>query len=474
MRTNKVIWSEGLFLRPQLFQQQERYLEYFSHKRAATITPFFWGFSRYSIDKEALAYGKFVLHSGSGVFPDGTPFDIPEHAAPPEPLTVRPEHLGQLIFLAVPLRLENSDETIFDAHDASSLARFCAFETPLNDANAIRQGPKPVQLGRLRLMLVPESEMTESWIGLPLARIRAIQPDGSVLLHENDYIPPVTCCAANTLLNEWVTHLNGLVKLRAEMLAGRLSNSDGKASASAEIVDYLLLQIFNKYEPVLDHLRHVPELPPIVLYQELAKFAGELSTFIRTKTRRPQPAPGYDHARLYTSIRPLVDDVHELLNQILIRAGQVIPLHAKGNGVWSAVVLPGELRTFASLVSAIHAGGATASVNSIKEEICKMQHGQAMPSATAVPFPTVPGMCPSMARQRPCREPAARAVPFTARQPFHPAQDRSLSTIIPPPGQATPRAVARPSPAAPAMYSSANHYADTFHLARQWRGNHPE
>ncbi|MDT3530749.1 hypothetical protein [Cronobacter sakazakii] len=33
MRTNKVIWSEGLFLRPQLFQQQERYLEYFSHKR---------------------------------------------------------------------------------------------------------------------------------------------------------------------------------------------------------------------------------------------------------------------------------------------------------------------------------------------------------------------------------------------------------------------------------------------------------
>ncbi|ELY4857059.1 type VI secretion system baseplate subunit TssK [Cronobacter sakazakii] len=355
MRTNKVIWSEGLFLRPQLFQQQERYLEYFSHKRAATITPFFWGFSRYSIDKEALAYGKFVLHSGSGVFPDGTPFDIPEHAAPPEPLTVCPEHLGQLIFLAVPLRLENSDETIFDAHDASSLARFCAFETPLNDANAIRQGPKPVQLGRLRLMLVPESEMTESWIGLPLARIRAIQPDGSVLLHENDYIPPVTCCAANTLLNEWVTHLNGLVKLRAEMLAGRLSNSDGKASASAEIVDYLLLQIFNKYEPVLDHLRHVPELPPIVLYQELAKFAGELSTFIRTKTRRPQPAPGYDHARLYTSIRPLVDDVHELLNQILIRAGQVIPLHAKGNGVWSAVVLPGELRTFASLVLAVNA-----------------------------------------------------------------------------------------------------------------------
>lgn len=43
---NKVAWSEGLFLRPQLFQQQERYLEHLAHKRAATLSPFFWGFIR--------------------------------------------------------------------------------------------------------------------------------------------------------------------------------------------------------------------------------------------------------------------------------------------------------------------------------------------------------------------------------------------------------------------------------------------
>jgi type VI secretion system protein ImpJ len=355
VRTNKVVWSEGLFLRPQLFQQQERYLEYYAHKRAATITPFFWGFAQYEIDREALSYGKLVLRSGKGVLPDGTPFDIPGHAELPEPLTITPDHLGKLIYLAVPLRLDNSDETIFDEFDMSSLARFYAFETELSDTNAIRQGPKPVQLSRLRLKLVSESEMTESWIGLPLAKVRAIQPDGSVLLHMEDYIPPVTSYAASSLLSEWLTHLNGLVKMRADMLAKRLSNSDGKASASAEIVDYLLLQIFNKYEPILDHLRNIPELPPIMLYQELAKFAGELSTFIRTKTRRPRPAPGYDHSKLYPSIRPLVDDVHELLNQILVRAGQMIPLVPKGSGVWSASVLPNELRSFSNLVLAVHA-----------------------------------------------------------------------------------------------------------------------
>ncbi len=355
MRTNKVVWSEGLFLRPQLFQQQERYFEYYAHKRAATISPFFWGFSSYDIDSEALSYGKLVLRTGRGVLPDGTPFDIPGHAGLPEPLTVTPDHLGKMIYLAVPLRLDNSDETIFERSDHGSLARFTAFETELSDTNAIRQGPKPVQLARLRLKLVCESEMTESWIGLPLTRVKAIQPDGSVLLHVDDHIPPVTGYAANGLLTEWLTHLNGLVKMRAEMLADRLSSSDGKASSSAEVVDYLLLQIFNKYEPILDHLRHVPELPPILLYQELAKFAGELSTFIRTTTRRPKRAPGYDHARLYQSIRPLVEDLHDLLNQILIRAGQMIVLHAKGNGVWTAALLPGELLTFSNLVLAVHA-----------------------------------------------------------------------------------------------------------------------
>lgn len=355
MRTNKVVWSEGLFLRPQLFQQQERYFEYYAHKRASTLSPFFWGFSQYEIDREALAYGKLVLRSAVGVLPDGTPFDVPDHADLPEPLTILPEHLGKMLYLAVPLRLDNSDETLFTQHDSSSLARFRAREVDLCDTNTIRQGPKPVQLAMLRLKLVTESEMTESWIGLPLTRVKAIQPDGSILLHTDEYIPPVTGYAANPLLREWLTHLNGLVKMRAAMLANRLSTSDGKASASAEVVDYLLLQIFNKYEPILDHLRHIPELPPIVLYEELAKLAGELSTFVRTKTRRPKAAPGYDHAGLYSSIRPLVDDVHDLLNQILVRAGQLIDLRAKGNGIWSAAILPNELQSFSNLVLAVHA-----------------------------------------------------------------------------------------------------------------------
>lgn len=349
---NKVVWSEGLFLRPQLFQQQERYLEYFAHKRAASINPFFWGFNRYDIDQEALSFGKLVFKSGSGVFSDGTPFEVPGHTPPPQPLTIAPEHQDQVIYLAAPLRLPNMEETIFEDR-SGSLARYLAFDNELRDSNAIGQGPKPVQLAHLRLRLLPEKELTQSWIGIALTRVKTLQADGSVTLYQADYIPPVTGYGANALLREWVSQLHGLAKLRADALAARLSGNADKAGA--DISDYLLLQMLNRYEPLLNHMCRIGEIAPVELYRQLVMLAGELSTFVRPQSRRPLAVPSYDHAHLYSSIRPLVEDVHHLLNQVLIRGAQPIPLTAQAHSIWSAAMLPTELASYVSLILAVGA-----------------------------------------------------------------------------------------------------------------------
>ncbi|WP_175769854.1 type VI secretion system baseplate subunit TssK [Burkholderia cenocepacia] len=348
---NKVVWSEGLFLRPQLFQQQERYFESLAHRRSAPLSPFFWGFSRYDIDWEALAFGKLALKSGSGVFPDGTPFDVPGMTPLPPPLTVGPEHQGQLIFLALPLRLPHTEEIAF-TDDEGSQARYVAYETELRDSNAIGQGPQPVQLANLRLRLLPEKELTQSWIGIALTRVQALHSGGAVSLHDADHIPPVTGYGANPLLRDWATQLHGLAKLRADALASRLSGADPRAGATAEVGDYLMLQVLNRYEPLLEHMCRVDEIAPVDLYRELALFAGELSTFVRPQTRRPVAAPGYEHAQLYRSIKPLVDEVHHLLNQVLIRSAQPIMLTEQAHGIRTAAVSSGELATYSSLVLA--------------------------------------------------------------------------------------------------------------------------
>lgn len=351
---NKVVWSEGLFLRPQLFQQQERYLENYAHKRAASLSPFFFGFNQYSIDTEALALGKVIVKSASGIFADGTPFDAPGSTPPPKPLTIRPEHLEQLVYVAVPIRVPNGEEMTFD-NAADSLARYAAFDTELRDANSISQGPKTVQLSNLRLRLVPEKELTDAWIGLPLTRVTAIHADGSIEL-DSTLVPPVAGYGASELLTTWLAKIHELTRMRANALAVRLTGGDGKAATTAEVSDYLLLQTLNRYEPLLQHLRRVPTTSPADLYALLLSMAGELSTYVRTETRRPlETHPAYQHTTPHLCLKPLVDDTHILLNAVLVRSAQSIRLEERGHGMRNAVVDPVDMRGFSAVVLAVSA-----------------------------------------------------------------------------------------------------------------------
>lgn len=351
--TNKVTWSEGLFLRPQLFQQQERYLESFAHRRASPLSAFFWGFSHYCIDVESLSLGKLVLASASGLYADGTPFDVPGQTPPPPPLTLLPEHLQQTIYLALPIRVPNGEETTFDA-SGGSLARFSVFETELRDSNSIGQGVKTVQLNQLRLMLVPERELTSAWMGLPLAKVRALLSDGSVEL-ERSFIPPVNRYGASELLTQWFMQLLGNAQQRADSLAQRLSGAGNGGSQAAEVSDFLLLQILNRFEPQLDHVLKVKETSPEVVYTLLRGMAGELSTFIRSQTRRPTAVPPYAHRDPYTSFKSLVEDTRELLNNLMVRGAQRIELQPRPHGMYLASLDPAELSSFCNLVIAVAA-----------------------------------------------------------------------------------------------------------------------
>ena len=81
---NKVIWFEGLFLRPHHFQQHDRYLEDYVEGRCRALHNHSWGFTELTLDKDQLSIGKVAVASAQGVFPDGTPFNIPEDDRPPE------------------------------------------------------------------------------------------------------------------------------------------------------------------------------------------------------------------------------------------------------------------------------------------------------------------------------------------------------------------------------------------------------
>jgi len=59
---NRVVWAEGLFLRPQHFQQAERYFERLMSQRLESLVPYGAGFTKLQIDQELLKVGKVGDH----------------------------------------------------------------------------------------------------------------------------------------------------------------------------------------------------------------------------------------------------------------------------------------------------------------------------------------------------------------------------------------------------------------------------
>src|SRR5690349_1300562 len=108
--TSKVVWSEGMFLQQQHFQQQDRWIERQLETRVAETAPFPWGLAHIAFDESALALGKVSLNQGRGVMPDGTTFDFPGHDAGPPPFDVPADSKNEILYLAVPVRRHGSVE----------------------------------------------------------------------------------------------------------------------------------------------------------------------------------------------------------------------------------------------------------------------------------------------------------------------------------------------------------------------------
>src|SRR5687767_6558653 len=132
---NKVVWSEGLFLQAQHFQQQDRYFERFVEARCHALAPHSWGFTDVEVERDLLSIGKFALGGAAGVLPDGTPFRMPDDDPLPAPLDIGAQARDQIVYLAIPVRRPEAQE-IERTAGADGLARHEIREREARDATS--------------------------------------------------------------------------------------------------------------------------------------------------------------------------------------------------------------------------------------------------------------------------------------------------------------------------------------------------
>ena len=355
----KVIWSAGMFLKPQHFQQQERYLEFFAHARSLPLESFFWGFYELEFDVQALSLGKIAIASAHGIFPDGTPFQFPVQGAGPEALNIPADTKSQRVVLALPVRRHEADEVSFD-NSQDSLARYRVSEKQTQDTNSIRATPSLLQVGDLRVHLLLESDLTDSWMALGVAHIVERRPDNQIVLDKN-YIPPTLSCGRQEVLHNYTNEILGLLHQRADTLASRLSQP-GRGGVS-EVADFLMLELLNRWEPLIKHVAHVRSCHPERLYGMLLQLAGDLSTFFK-ESRRPDNYPDYDHDNLQNCFEPLMADLRKSLSMVMEQHAIQIELHDRNYGIKVAVMPSVELIQSAHFVLAVHADVPSETVRS--------------------------------------------------------------------------------------------------------------
>ncbi len=326
---NKVIWSEGLFLRPQHFQQQDRFLEKFVEQRTGRLRSYTWGFTEMKLDQDLLGIGKLAIASARGVFADGTPFDIPESDDPPPPLEVGESHRGMRVHLSLATRHPGVSELSDGGPEAEGLARYQIREYDARDTSAMTDNRALMQVGSLRLKLLVENDQRDEYACLGVAHIVEVRADKRVLL-DDTYLPPVLDVQASGRLAGFVSELQGLLHHRGEALAALVAGP-GKGGA-AEFTDFLLLQMVNRYEPLMTHLAAGHGLHPEDVYRVLLELAGELCSF-SAPTKRPGAFATYRHDDLKTTFEPVMTSIRDSLGMVLQTSAVPIPLIERRYGI---------------------------------------------------------------------------------------------------------------------------------------------
>jgi type VI secretion system protein ImpJ len=347
---NKVIWSEGLFLRPQHFQQSDRYIERLVRRRVEALRPYPWGVTELKLNREMLALGKFAIEEARGVLEDGTPFSIPDDADHPAPFDVPEATRNSIIYLTLPGYQPGAQEAA-PAEAMESSARFAIHEQEINDAVAVGRAMVGIEVGKLRLRLVLDDGDRAGLICLGLARIGEVRADKQIVL-DDMFIPPTLDCAASKNLSGFLVEIHGLLHHRGEALGGRVADSGTRGVA--EIADFMLLQVINKYEPLFSHLHAAQHIHPETFYTVALQLAGELATFT-VASKRPPAFPHYRHDDLAATFAPLMRTIRHSLSAVLEQTAVAIPLQERKYGVHVAPIVDKTLLTTAAFVLSVAA-----------------------------------------------------------------------------------------------------------------------
>lgn len=345
----KVVWAEGLFLRPQHLQQSDRYVEHLLDTRTRHVTPYPWGFSTLEIDADLALQNKFALRRAAGIMPDGLPFSMPDDTPLPAPVEVPPNSANQQVWLRLPVMTPQSMEV--EVGTDGGYSRYVAQAADVIDATAPVRSTEEIDLAQPRFTFDLWDAVRPGFAALGLARILEVR-DKSVIFDDR-FVPPVLVTAAHPTVDGWIDRVIGWMEAKLDELSRYAA--DPGAGGGLQSADYLILQLLNRQLPGLKHLRRSRYVHPERLYERLLAIAGELATFA-TPVRRAAEYRAYDHDDLDGTFTPLLRDIQDFLSTQAVRRAIRLELVERSANAYVSPIRDRTLFRNASFVLEVAAG----------------------------------------------------------------------------------------------------------------------
>ncbi len=342
----KVLWGEGLFLRPQHFQRQDQYHEARLHHTASALHPYLWGVAQLQWDLAALKTGTLRLQALSAIFRDGEVFEALGDGAPgsdtlppPVDLEALPPAVQEVTYYAA-LPILNREGMNYTAQASKT-----GTPAATRFAHAMRATPDlftestvaDVAYLKKTVRLIPDSEARGSYDCLPLIALRRTVSGGFEPVPS--FMAPSLAIAGAPRLQGVLEHLLDALQAKVSALHGhhREPSRNVIEFRSGDVSSFWLLHTVSTAAAALMHYVRHPALHPERLYEALLGLAGGLLSYSRHYTLASLPA--YDHAQPGACFDAI--DAHHPRTARHRHLVEVF-FHRPAGG--QAVVLPGQAR----------------------------------------------------------------------------------------------------------------------------------
>ncbi|MET2971319.1 type VI secretion system baseplate subunit TssK [Vibrio harveyi] len=318
-------WCEGMFLRPQHFQQSERAIEHEFKGLNRFQQPYNWGVYQVRINPNSLKEGVVEIEKLEAILPDMTLIELQNVNEVLPPLLVEKGTQNTLVKVVV-ASSSLKEKTIADVSEGV-VSRYV-----LNDLDVIDvqtgQDEERIQVASLNVALKVSNDNLSGFVELPILKIKEVTAEGAILLDE-EYTPPHLNVLKDQAMLACLKNVTGMTKIRADMVSQRLVQ--GKA-ASASAVDFIMLQMLNRYETILRHLGQLEQVHPLEFVTLLRGYVGELSTF-SSKNKRAPLLIDYEHSNLTSTISELNQVLSQYLSVVLDQTANKLPLEVRQLGI---------------------------------------------------------------------------------------------------------------------------------------------